>query len=223
MRVGILAKKIGMTQVFDETGGTVPVTLLQAQDCIVTQVKSGAKDKYAAVQLGIGSRKPQNVTRAQAGHFKKAHVQPKARLQEVKFENDQDMSQIASGKQVSVSTFQKGDVVDVIGYSKGRGFTGVMKRFNFAGKHATHGTSKYFRHGGSNGANTFPGRVIKNKGMPGHMGDAKVTAQNLRVVEVIPEDGLILVRGTVPGARNGILKIRLAQNTPHKDRQSVFA
>ncbi len=204
MRLGIYGKKIGMTQVFDENGMTVPVTVLSTADCFITQVKTKESDSYAAIQVAFGDRKPQNVGKPLQGHYKKASVAAKAQLKEIRFcKNKDDISQFKPGQRLTSGMFARGDKVDVTGIVKGRGFTGVMKRLNYHGKHATHGTSKYFRHGGSNGSNTFPGRVLKNKGMPGQYGNAPVTTSNLLVVDVKPEEELILLRGAVPGSRSG--------------------
>ena len=211
MRLGIYGRKVGMTQVFDETGAIIPITVVDTSDCLVTQVKSKETDGYTALQVALGDKKPQNVDKAQAGHFKKAGVAPKMTTREIRFADGVDTTQVKAGQKLSVAMFAKGDRVDVIGVSKGKGFAGVMKRFNFSGKDATHGTSKYFRHGGSNGSNTFPGRVLKNKGMPGHMGDAKTTVSNLQVVDVRPEENLILLRGAVPGGKNATVLIRTSK------------
>jgi large subunit ribosomal protein L3 len=213
MKIGILGRKVGMTQIFDEKGATVPVTVVHVGDCYVSQVKTKQTDGYTAVQLAYGERKPQNVDKARMGHFKKAGVQAKAHLAELRLRDSDDVTQLQVGQTLSASMFQQGDRVDAIGTIKGRGFTGVMKRLGYAGKDATHGTSKYFRHGGSNGTNTFPGRVLKNKGMPGHMGNVPRTCANLEVVGVLPEDGVLLLRGAVPGARNSTVMIRLTKRS----------
>lgn len=211
MRLGIIGRKVGMTQIFNEAGHTVPISVIDTSGCHITQIKTKETDGYLALQLGVGSRKPQNVDKARVGHFKKAGVQARARLQEVRFEGEADLSQLKAGQALSPAMFVKGDIVDVSGVSKGHGFSGVMKKFNWAGKHATHGTSKYFRHGGSNGTNTFPGRVLKNKGMPGQHGNTNRTVQNLEIVEVRPEENLILVKGAIPGAKNGLIMVRSAK------------
>jgi len=208
MRLGIYGRKVGMTQIFDDNGGTVPITVIDTTGCVVTQVKTKASEGYNAIQVGFGKRKPQNVGKAAAGHFKKAGVEAKARVKEIRFEETTDLSQVKTGQVLTPSMFTKGDRVDVSGITKGYGFTGVMKRYGWSGKDATHGTSKYFRHGGSNGTNTFPGRVLKNHGMPGQWGNRLRTAQNLEVVDVRPEQNLILLRGAVPGPKQGMLLIR---------------
>jgi len=208
MRLGIYGKKVGMSQVFDETGAIHAVTVVDTTGCHITQVKTADKEGYAAIQIGIGERKPQNVVKAIAGHMKKAGVAPRMVFHEIRFDDNQDMTQFKAGQALQASMFEKGDIIDVIGVTKGRGFTGVMKRLNFHGKHATHGTSKYFRHGGSNGSNTFPGRVLKNKGMPGHYGDENVTIPNLKVLDVKGEENLILVKGAIPGPNGRLVCIR---------------
>ena len=213
MRLGIYGRKVGMTQVFDSAGALLPVTVLDTSGIYVTQVKTKETDGYTAVQVAFSKKKPQNLSMSEAGHFKKASVPAQHRLKEIRFTDTDDLSQIKVGSALSCGMFEKGDKVDVIGQSRGRGFTGVMKRFNFHGKHATHGTSKYFRHGGSNGANTFPGRVFKNKGMPGHMGDIKVTVSNLQIVDVRPEENIVIVKGNIPGSQNGYVLLRTSKRT----------
>lgn len=227
MRLGIYGRKVGMTQMFDDAGMLLPVTVLDTSDIYVTQVKTKETDGYTALQVAFSEKKAQNLTKAEAGHFKKASVPARHRLKEIRFEDTDDLSQVKVGQKLSCGMFAKGDQVDVVGQSRGRGFTGVMKRFNFHGKDATHGTSKYFRHGGSNGSNTFPGRVLKNKGMPGHMGDIRVTVSNLDIVDVRPEENLIIVKGNVPGSQNGYVLLRTskrvkAKNKP-KDRKLISA
>lgn len=214
MRVAILGRKVGMTQVYDEAGNLVPVTVIDTKGCVVSQVKSKAKEGYNAIQLSLGDRKPQNVNKATAGHFKKANTVAKFTVQEHRLEETDEVSGIAAGLELSAGMFEKGDLVDVIGIMKGRGFAGVMKRLGFSGKNATHGTSKYFRHGGSNGSNTFPGRVWKNKGMPGHMGNCPRTVQNLKLADVRADENLLLVRGAVPGWKNGTVLVRAAIKRP---------
>jgi large subunit ribosomal protein L3 len=185
-------------------------------------VKTKESEGYVALQVAFGEKKPQNVRKSQAGHFSKASVPPRMITKEIRFDGA-DLSALKAGQQLSPGMFSKGDRIDVIGVSKGKGFTGVMKRYNFHGKHATHGTSKYFRHGGSNGSNTFPGRVLKNKGMPGHHGDANTTVSNLEVFEVKVEEHLILLRGSVPGARNATVLIRTSKRAKLPEGRSLVA
>ena len=209
MRLGIIGKKVGMTQVFDDSGARIPVTVIDASDCFVTQVKSKQTDGYSAIQVGFGQRKPQNLNKSIAGHFRKANVPGKGRLKELRI--TEDATTLKASDQLSVNMFTKGDFVDVIGLTKGRGFTGVMKRWNYHGKDATHGTSKYFRHGGSAGTNTFPGRILKLKGNPGQYGNEQVTVANLQIVDVKGDENLILIKGALPGPNGGNLMIRAAK------------
>lgn len=201
MITGILGKKVGMTQVFQDDGAVVGVTAIEAGPCTVTQIKTKAKEGYDAVQLGFGQAKRLN--RPQRGHLKK--LGPYRHLREFRVE---DASKIQLGDGVDVGIFHPGDLVDVIGTSKGRGFAGVVKRHHFAGGPKSHGQSDRHRAPGSIGAGTDPGRVIKGLKMAGHMGDERVTVQKLQVVKADPERNLLLVRGAVPGARNGLLIVR---------------
>lgn len=223
MRLGIIGKKVGMTQVFNEAGLTVPVTVVDTTGCHITQVKTKDKDGYTALQVGTGSRKPQNVSKSKAGHFKKASVQARAKVQEIRLDDKTDLTQVKAGQALSAAMFAKGDKVDVIGLTKGKGFTGVMKRYGWAGKHATHGTSKYFRHGGSNGTNTFPGRVLKLHGMPGQEGNQQRTTPNLLVVDVRPEENLLLLKGAVPGPAGGIIMIRSSKRAKFPEGRTLTA
>ncbi|MCC6764986.1 MAG: 50S ribosomal protein L3 [Deltaproteobacteria bacterium] len=203
---GIIGKKIGMTQVFTGEGGLVPVTVVQAGPCTVVQAKTPARDRYAAVQLGYGAQKAQRVSKAMRGHVAKSAKGPFRVLREFPVGGD---SALEVGQDVRVAdVFQAGDVVDVTGVSKGKGTAGVMKRHHFSGFPATHGTHEYFRHGGSIGNRSFPGRVFKGKRMSGRTGNARVTVANLEVVEVRAEQDLIFLRGAVPGARGGTIVIR---------------
>jgi large subunit ribosomal protein L3 len=223
MRIGILGRKVGMTQVFDEKGSLIPITVIDTTGCVVSQVKTQDKDGYTAVQLAFGEVKPQNVKKAKAGHFKKASSKAKQYIEEIRLADNDDVAPIKLGTELSVSMFQKGDKVDVTGTSKGRGFAGVIKRFGFHGKDATHGTHEYFRHPGSAGTNTFPGRIMKNKGMPGHMGDVRATVQGLKVIDVKPEENLLFVEGGVPGSRSSKVLIRLAIKSKSKEGRSIVA
>ncbi len=201
MITGILGKKVGMTQVFQDDGAVVAVTAIETGPCTVTQIKTKAKEGYDAVQLGFGPAK--RINRPQRGHLKK--LGPYRHLREFRVE---DASKIQLGDRVDVGIFHPGDLVDVIGTSKGRGFAGVVKRYHFAGGSKTHGQSDRHRAPGSIGAGTDPGRVIKGLKMAGHMGDERVTVQKLQVVKADPERNLLLVRGAVPGPRNGLLIVR---------------
>ena len=201
MITGILGKKVGMTQVFQDDGAVVAVTAIEAGPCTVTQIKTKAKEGYDAVQLGFGQAK--RINRPQRGHLKKLGLYK--HLREFRVE---DASKIQLGDRVDVGIFHPGDLVDVTGTSKGRGFAGVVKRHHFAGGSKSHGQSDRHRAPGSIGAGTDPGRVIKGLKMAGHMGDERVTVQKLQVVKADPERNLLLVRGAVPGARNGLLIVR---------------
>jgi large subunit ribosomal protein L3 len=209
-KLAILGRKVGMTQIFDDNGALVPVTVLDTTGCVVTQIKTKDKDGYAAVQLGIGERKPQNVNKAKAGHFKKANSPAKAELHEVRLDEGDEAGSLTLGATLACTMFQKGDRIDVKGISKGKGFQGVMKRHNFAGKDAGHGTSKYFRHPGSIGMHTYPGRVFKGKRMPGRMGGDNVTVQNILVLDVKADENLLLLRGAVPGGKRGVVYVQSA-------------
>ena len=201
---GIIGKKIAMTQIFSEDGKMIPVTMLEAGPCIVTQIKTTEKEGYNALQLGFGEVKAKKLNRPMNGHFEKAETEPKRYLAEVRVE---DPSAFQLGQEISVELFSKGDRVDISGNSKGKGFAGVIKRHNFAGGPGSHGTH-FHRAPGSIGACATPSRVFKGTRMPGRMGNQKVTALNLEVVDVKPERNLLLVRGSVPGPDKGLLVIR---------------
>jgi large subunit ribosomal protein L3 len=200
MRSGLIAQKLGMTRVFADDGGQVPVTVLKVDNCQVVAQKTEERDGYNAVQLGVGSAKPNRVTKAMRGHFAKANVVPKARLAEFRVDAD---ALVDVGAQISVAHFVPGQHVDVSGTSKGKGFAGAMKRHNFGGLRASHGVSISHRSHGSTGQCQDPGKVFKGKKMAGHMGDARVTTQNLKVVANDEERGLVLVSGSVPGPKTG--------------------
>jgi large subunit ribosomal protein L3 len=206
MKSGIIGKKLGMTQVFDAEGKVIPVTVIEAGPCTVVQRKTMRDDGYDAVQLGFGPKKAHRAGKPMIGHFRKAGKGAFGVLQEVKVPTD---SPLDAGAEVHVDIFKEGDVVDVTGNSKGRGFTGVIKRWNFKGGRATHG-SMFHRAPGSIGASAWPSRVIKNMKMAGHYGNERVTILNLKVVGVQLEKNLLLVRGAVPGARNSLVFVRHA-------------
>ena len=200
MRTGLIAQKQGMTRVFDEDGRTVPVTVLKVDACQVVAQRTEEKDGYVAVQMGAGTRKMKRTTKAQRGHFAKAKVEPKQKVAEfrVAAENMVDI-----GAELGVNHFVAGQFVDVVGTSIGKGFAGSMKRHNFGGTRATHGVSVSHRAHGSTGQCQDPGKVFKGKKMAGHMGNTRVTTQNLKVIAIDEDMGLILVKGAVPGAKNG--------------------
>jgi len=204
---GILGKKVGMTQIFNEKGEAVPVTIIQAGPCWVTQIRTEGKDGYRAIQLGFEETSPRRLPKPELGHLKKHGLPPLRYLREVR---TRDIEGVEVGQKVDVSIFSPGERVDVTGLSKGRGFAGVVKRHGFGGGPKTHGQSDRLRAPGSIGAGTTPGRVFKGTRMAGHMGNARVTVQNLEVVLVDPERNLLAVKGAVPGARNGLLLIRKA-------------
>jgi len=207
MVTGIIGKKLGMTQLFDADGVVHPATVIKAGPCVVAQVKTAATDGYEAVQLGLVEPKPTKENKPTAGHFKKAGVPPTRVRRELKVNAGGDP--LKAGDQVSVGMFADGERVDVIGTSKGKGFQGVMKRHNFRGGAASHG-SMFHRAPGSIGASSYPSRVVKGMRMGGHMGDDRVTTRNLKVLRVDAENNLLLVEGAVPGGPNAIVVIRKA-------------
>jgi large subunit ribosomal protein L3 len=206
MNLALLGKKIGMTQVFDEDNRLIPVTVIEAGPCPVTQVKSMEKDGYDAVQIGYRPQKEHRLSKAALGHFKKAGVTPVAELQEFRTNGD---TELKIGDILTVEKFEEGQKIDVIGTSKGRGFQGVVKRYGFAGGPASHG-SMFHRRGGSYGMCQWPGHVIKGKKMPGHMGDVRRTVQNLQIVRVVADKNLILIKGSIPGSRGSLVTVRTA-------------
>jgi large subunit ribosomal protein L3 len=209
---GILGKKVGMTQVFDENGEVVPVTVIEAGPCFVTQKKTIEQDGYTAIQLGFKEVKRKRLTQGQWGHLRKNNLPPLRHLREIRV-NESELEEYEEGQKISVSIFEPGDKVDVIGTSKGRGFAGVVKRHGFRGGPKTRGQSDRHRAPGSIGQTTTPGRVYKGKRMAGRMGNQQVCVQNLEVVLVDPQRNLLAVKGSVPGARNGLLLIREARKT----------
>jgi large subunit ribosomal protein L3 len=209
---GILGKKVGMTQIFDERGEVIPVTVIEAGPCFVAQIKTVDRDGYTAVQMGFAEAKPKQLTRPQLQHLQKSDLPALRYLREIRL-LETDLDSIEEGHKVTVDIFQVGEYVDVTGTSKGKGFAGVVKRHGFRGGPKTHGQSDRLRAPGSIGACTTPGKVFKGKRMPGRMGGKRVTAQGLKVVLVDPERNLLAVRGAVPGAKNGLLIIRQARKT----------
>ena len=201
---GIIGKKIGMTQIFDENGKFIPVTVIEAGPCTVVQKKTVESDGYQAVQMGFGEVSAKKVNKAAAGHFKKADVAAKKTLREFRFEDTTGMN---VGDIIKADVFAAGDKVDVCGVSKGKGYQGVIKRYGWARMRMSHGTGPIARHGGSSGAISDPSRVYPGKGMPGHMGFERVTVQNLTVVKVDTENNLIAVKGAIPGAKGTVVTI----------------
>ena len=205
MQKALIGKKIGMTQIFDEKGKVVPVTVVEAGPCVVSQLKTVETDGYTAVQVGFGDIKPKHVTKPLKGHFKKADVAPKRILKEFRFD---DCSAFELGQIIKADVFETGDKVDVTGKSKGKGYAGVIKRWNFGRLKETHGSGPVARHGGSMGACSSPSRVWKGKKMAGHLGAERVTVQNLTVVKVDAENNLLAIKGAVPGPNGGYVVIK---------------
>ena len=204
MKKGIIGKKIGMTQIFDEIGNVIPVTVIQAGPCVVAQKKTVETDGYNAVQLGFGTVKEKHMTKAEMGHFNKAGVEFKKHLKEFRLD---DVSSVNVGDVIAADTFAIGDKVDVTGMTKGRGYTGCVKRWNHRILRMTHGTGPIHRQPGSMGV-IDPARIFKNKKMPGQYGNEQVTVLNLKVVKIDSEKNLIAVKGAIPGAKDGIVFIR---------------
>ena len=211
MRTGLIAKKLGMSRIFESDGTHVPVTVLSVEDLKVVDVKTLDRDGYTAVQLGTGAIKAKNVSKPLKRHFAKANVEPKKKLAEFRVSED---CLLSVGDELSVEHFVAGQYVDVCSTSKGKGFAGVMKRHNFAGLEASHGVSISHRSHGSTGQRQDPGKVFKGKKMAGHLGDERVTVQNLKVVSVDADKGLIMVKGGVPGAENGWVYVTDAVKKP---------
>ncbi|MBV9656730.1 MAG: 50S ribosomal protein L3 [Verrucomicrobia bacterium] len=212
MSIGLIGKKLGMTRVYDAKGNITPVTVIAAGGNVVLQRKTVEKDGYAALQVGFDAQKPQRVTKPEMGHFQKAGSEPKKCVREFR---TPDAEKAGDGEaNLSVAQFAVGDFVDVCGQSKGKGFMGVMRKHNFHGQGAAHG-SKTHRRNGAIGCRSTPGRIFKNQGMPGHMGDEKKTVQNLVVEQVREAEGVILVKGAVPGANGCYVVVRPAKKKLH--------
>ena len=205
---GLIGRKIGMTQYYNAEGNVIAVTVIETGPCVVVQKKDTATDGYNAVQVGFGTKKNQRVNKAMQGHMAKAGKGAFEVLREFRLD---DVSQFSVGQELKVTDlFKAGDLIDVAGTSKGHGFTGVIKRWSFAGFPGSHGTHDYFRHGGSICIRSYPGRVRKGKKMEGHWGDESMSTQNLEVVDIRPEQNLMLVKGTVPGVKQGVVIVRRA-------------
>lgn len=205
MRTGLIAKKLGMTRLFKEDGTHVPVTVLHLDEVQVVDARTQDRDGYTAVQLGIGKAKVKNVSQPNRGHFARVKVEPKQKLVEFRVSDD---AILESGSVLTAAHFVVGQKVDVTGTSKGKGFAGAMKRWNFRGLEATHGVSVSHRSHGSTGNRQDPGKTFKNKKMAGHLGDERVTTQNLEVAAIDVEKNLIMIKGSVPGAKNGFVLVR---------------
>ena len=212
MRTGVIAKKMGMMRLFNEDGRHVPVTVLALEGCQVVGARNADKDGYFAVRLGAGARKAKNVNKPQRGEFAKAQVEPKARVAEFRVDNADGLLPV--GASLSADHFVDGQLVDITGHTQGKGFAGAMKRWGFGGMRASHGVSITHRAHGSTGQRQDPGKVFKNKKMAGHMGDRQRTQQNLEIVRTDVARGLIFVKGSVPGAKNGWLLVRDAVKVP---------
>ena len=220
MKKAILATKVGMTQIFNEDGILTPVTVLQAGPCVVTQVKTVDNDGYSAIQVGFGEKKertvnkdvagkkqiinPHGAGKAEVGHFKKAGTTPKQYVREFRLDNAEEFE---IGSEIKADIFAEGDKIDVTAKSKGKGYAGGIKRYGMRSGPAAHG-SKYHNHAGSNGSATTPGRVFKGKKMPGHMGNVRVTVQNLEIVKIDAENNVILVKGAVPGPKKSLVMLK---------------
>lgn len=200
---GLIGRKIGMMQYYNAEGNVIPVTVVQAGPCVVVQKKQTATDGYTALQIGFGSKKAQRVNKAAQGHMAKAGKGAFQLLREFRLD---DVSQYEVGQEINATDlFKVGDLIDVSGISKGHGYTGVIKRWSFAGFPGSHGTHEYFRHGGSIGNRSYPGRVRKGKKMAGHWGNEQISTQNLLVVDIRAEQNLLFVRGAVPGSKQGVV------------------
>ena len=204
MQKGIIGKKIGMTQIFDEKGNVIPVTVVEAGPCVVSQKKTVENDGYAAIQVGFGDLKAHKVNKPMKGHFAKGDVAPKRTLREFRLDN---IDAYNVGDLIKADVFAEGDRVDVAGTSKGKGYAGVVKRWNNHRLRESHGTGPVARHAGSNGPISDPSRVFPGKKLPGHMGAEKVTVQNLTVVKVDAENNLIAIKGAIPGPNGGVVVI----------------
>lgn len=204
MKKGLIGKKVGMTQIFDENGKVIPVTVVEAGPCVVTQIKTMENDGYEAIQVGFGDVKVTRVNKPMKGHFDKADVAPKKTLKEFRLES---IDGIEVGNILKADTFEVGEIVDVKGTSKGHGTAGAIKRWNFSRLRMTHGTGPNHRHAGSLGACSSPSRVFKGKKMAGHYGHEAVTVQNLKVAKVDAENNLIAIKGAIPGPKGGIVVI----------------
>ena len=205
MKKGLIGKKIGMTQIFDEKGNVIPVTVIECGPCVVTQKKTAENDGYDAIQLGYMDAKAKHLTKAEKGHFEKNGLQIKKHLKEFRYD---DCSKYNVGDVITVDTFAAGEKVDVTGMTKGHGYSGVVKRWNCHKLRMTHGVGPVHRQAGSMGANSSPSRIFKNKKMAGQYGNERVTVLNLKVVKIDNERNLIAVKGAIPGAKNGIVFVR---------------
>lgn len=204
--LGLIGKKIGITRIFRDDGASIPVTVIQAGPCKVVQKKIQKTDGYNAIQLGFGDIREKKVKKPHAGHFKKLNLPPQKMLREFRLDQ-KEIEGINAGQEINLSIFKKGELVDITGTSKGKGFAGVMKRYGFRGAPGSHGTHYFHRHGGSIGSR-FPQHVRKGTRMPGRMGNARVTIQNIEIADTRPEDNLLLVKGSIPGNKNSFVLVQ---------------
>jgi large subunit ribosomal protein L3 len=208
MRVGLLGRKVGMTQIFEANGVAIPVTVLECGPCTVLQVRTEDRDGYVAVQLGFADKKRKSANQAERGHARKVDAEPKRFVREIRQEAQADLGGVAEGQTLTVEVFKEVPRVDVIGTSKGRGYSGVIKRHGFKGLRASHGVKRMHRHPGSSGPSADPAHTRKGIRKPGQYGNARITVRNLKVVRVDPTNNLLLVRGAVPGPNGGYLTVR---------------
>ena len=208
MRIGLIGKKLGMTQIFDDEGNVVPVTVIETGPCYVTHIKKTDTDGYSAIQIGFEEIPEKKLNKPELGHLKKKQLPPLKILKEVRLESDEEVENFKVGDKLTVEIFKEGEYVDVTGKTIGKGFQGVMKRHGFHGGPASHGSMSHRAPGSIGG--TTPARVLKGKKMPGHMGNETKTVQNLKVVKVLPEENILMVKGAVPGGKNSYLLIRKA-------------
>lgn len=220
MRLKLMGNKIGMTQIFDEDGTVIPVTVLKIGPCVVVEKRTESRDGYCALVLGYEDVKEISLRKSELGLYKRAGIPPKRRLLETRVSAD-EIDKYEVGQEVGIDLFSKGDYVDVTGTSKGRGFTGVVKRHGMAGAKSSHGAHEYFRHGGSIGASAFPSRVFKGKKMPGRYGGSRITVQNLLVSDVRPDQHLLLVKGAVPGPNRSSITVAPAVRKRAKRAEPV--
>ncbi len=209
MSRAILGRKVGMTQIFDESGHVIPVTVVEVGPCVVVQKRTPAKHRYAAIQIGFEEIPGRKLAKPNRGVFERLELKPQRFLREVRM-SAEEVEAYKVGDTITASIFNAGEFVDVVATSKGKGFQGVVKRFGFRGSNATHGTHEYRRHGGAIGCREDPGHIFKGRGMPGQMGNERVTTLNLRLVKVDAEQNLVLLRGAVPGHRGALVLVRKA-------------
>lgn len=207
MAAGIIGKKVGMTRVFTDKGEQVPVTLVQAGPCTIIGKRTQETDKYTALRVGFGKRKASRITQPRAGEAKKANVEAPQYIREFRV-TEEELAKFEIGQVIGADFFEKGQTIDLVGWSKGKGFAGVVKKFKVGGHVATHGTHERFRHIGSIGARKSPGRVFKNQAMPGHQGTDRITVQNLEIVGVDAVNNILLIGGSIPGAPNGLVMVK---------------